>query len=132
MIMKHFSQFLVVAGIMGLIWFSVGGDKAELVRAQTFGTNYLWSDSLTTTTAAKDSNFTTRWEQIVVSTDTISIWYRAGAPDVTSWSSRDWIKLDEGASLSFGPATPLQRFEWKADAGAGVIFFQGYKKTPQY
>ena len=127
-----FERILITVIIILLVVVLFGDREVPKVEAQSFGTSYLWSDSLLTRTAAQDSNFTTRWQQLVVSTDTISIWYRAGAPDVTSWSSRDWIKLDEGASLSFGPATPIQRFEWKADAGVGVIFFQGYKKIPQY
>ena len=100
--------------------------------AQQFATNYLWGDSLITTTVAIDCTFGTEWQQVVVSSDTIAMWYRAGSPDTTDWDSRDWLKLDEGDSRSYGPATKLRRFEWKADVGSGVIFFEGYKRVPQY
>lgn len=100
--------------------------------AQQFATNHIWGDSLHTTTAAIDCTFDTEWNQVVITTDTIAMWYRAGSPDTTDWDSRDWLKLDEGDSRSYGPATKLKRFEWKADAGSGVIFFEGYKRVAQY
>lgn len=97
-----------------------------------FGLNFYWADSIRATTTPIDCTFSRQWRQVVIKTDTIALWFRAGAPDTSSWSSRDWIKLDAGESISFGTATPLKRLEFKADAGTGYVFSMGYKNAPQY
>ena len=117
---------LLVLAIVGLVAYSTQGG------AQVLGNMYLWQDSVKTTTVAKDSFFTYRWESVTIYTDTIDIWYRAGAPDTASWSSRDWMKLETGSSLYFGPSTKLRRFEWKARTGVGFIFFVGNKRRAQF
>jgi len=131
---KVYPTILLLGIAVCLVVLIIGGgfESSKSVRAQVFGVNYLWQDSTTITTVAIDSAYVVQWEQITVRTDTVVLWYRAGAPDTTSWSSREWMRLASGATLSYGPATPLRRLEFRAGAGTGVIYKEGYKKVAQY
>lgn len=104
---------------------------AELL-SQTLGTRYYWAHKLAATTVAVDSTFDVKWEQCSIYSDTLEIVYRAGAPDVGSWSSRPWMLIPAGRSINFGPSTKLIRFEYKTKNGTGYIYLVGYKEEAQY
>ncbi len=129
---KGILQACFVGVIVLLLWVSFSINHTVPVRAepQGFATNYIWVDSLTTTTVAVDSAFTTIWEQVVIKS-VGDAWIRIGAPDVANWSSREWYSLESGEALSFGPATKLTRLEWKANAGTVVFYMVGYKTVIQ-
>lgn len=122
---------VIILVILVLIWLEITTTQSE-VTAQQFGTNYFWSDITLTTTTSIDSFFVTRWENITVYGDTSDFLLRIGAPDTTGWSSRPFIKIKAGTSLSFGPATKLKRLEWKTVSGSDVFTMVGYKRTPQF
>lgn len=134
--MKRELIYIFIIGLLAGILIARKPDPAPRPAfAQNIGDAYLWQDSLATTVAAIDCTFDQRWEEVTIRTDSIAVWYRAGAgSDVTtSWASRDWMYLPEGVSLYFGTRTKLKRFEWKADLSeTGVIFFEGIKTEPQY
>jgi len=98
----------------------------------SLGTRYLWNHKLATTTAAIDCTFTVKWQQVTIYSDTLDIWYRAGAPDTSSWSSRDWMKLEAGSGLKYENPVYLKRFEYKTVSGTGYIYLMGTKKSAQY
>ena len=99
----------------------------------SYGANqYYWSHAITVTTAAQDSTFTVAWSMVNIHADTVDILYRVGAPDVGSWSSRDFIKLPQNWSKTFGPSIPLNRLEFKTVSGTGVLYFEGLKTSKQY
>lgn len=125
--MKKFNALLLVA-LFGLFFF-IG--QPVSVQGQ-IGQRYLWADSMSVSTIAADSTFGQRWETVTMWTDTVAIYFRAGAPDVTSWSSRDWIYLPVGSSITFGAATPLVRLEVKTVSGTGKLFMIGNKTKRQY
>jgi hypothetical protein len=102
-----------------------------LARAQ-IGTRFVWSDSIVVNTTATDSTFSQRWEYVTFYADTVDFYYRAGAPDVASWTSRKWILVPNGSVVSFGPATPLVRLEFKTKAGTGNLYMIGAKTTRQF
>lgn len=102
------------------------------VDAQVFGTNFLWQDSLATTTSETDCTFTQRWEQLTLKADA-SIYFRAAIPgDTASWSSREWTYLDPLESVSFGPGTPIGRLTFKAAVGTCNTYLLGYKKVRRF
>lgn len=116
--------------LIALVSCSFSGQAYAQLGAQ--GKKYLWTDSIRTTVTAIDSQFTYVWDQVVIKTDSIDIWCKFGAEaDTSNWSSRDWFILESGESISIGPGTRLQRFQWKSNAGVGYIFFFGYKRKKQ-
>jgi len=102
------------------------------VSAQALGNFYTWSDSLATSTTAVDCTFATRWENVLIWAVGADLYVRVGAPDVSSWSSRKWVRVLDGMGLSYGPATKLTRFEYKTVSGSGAIFFSGTKRSAQF
>jgi len=112
--------------ILAFLLFLVGGVQAQ------FGNRYLWSDSLAAATTAVDTTFTESWEYASIYSDTVDIEIKVGAPDTTGWSSRKWIQLTKGATLSIGPTPKLKRIEFRTIAGSGTLFIVGTKSTRQY
>jgi len=104
----------------------------EPAEAQIYGTNYLWQDAISITTAAIDSHFVTKWQDVSFWTKDCGLTFRCGAEDTTSWSSRDWVAVEAGQTITIGPATKLVRLEFKATSGTGTLYFLGYKKSDQY
>jgi len=92
----------------------------------------LWSDSLAATTTAIDCTFATRWENALIWAVGADLYVRVGAPDVSSWSKRKWIRVLDGMGVAFGPATKLTRFEYKTVSGTGALFFSGTKRRAQF
>ena len=97
-----------------------------------YGTNYAWADSIAISTTAVDSHFTTSWYQVTIWSPDADIEIRIGTPDTTSWSSRKWLELAQGQTLSFGNATKLTRMECRTASGTGTLAMAGYKTVAQY
>lgn len=107
--------------------------RPTAAAAQSIVPNYAWADSITVGTSSTDSLFINRWEQVALKFEGTSTGYiRFGAPDTTSWSSRDWYQLTAGEVLVFGPATKLVRAEWKTSTGTMTVYMAGYKRVPQW
>lgn len=94
------------------------------------GQFYTWIDNIAITETDIDSTFNTQWESVTIWANT-AIRVTIGAPDTTDWDSRDYVLLSSGASLTFGPATKLNRLEFRANSGTGYIYMVGLKKTIQ-
>lgn len=126
-------QGLLVLAILTLIFmlpFICSTPKQA--EAQIYGTNYLWQDAISITTAAIDSHFVTKWQDVSFWSSGCGLSFRCGAEDTTSWSSRDWIVVEAGQTIQIGPATKLVRLEFKASSGSGTMYILGYKKSDQY
>ena len=104
----------------------------KAANAAIYGTNYFWQDSLALSTSAVDSHFVVKWQQVVFWSNGADLLFRAGSPDTTSWSSRKFTKISAGQTYSFGSATKLIRFEYKASSGSGTLYMSGYKKSAQF
>lgn len=96
------------------------------------GNRYFYSDTLNITTAERDTTWDTSWEVATIYSDTLDLWLKVGAPDVGSWSSRNWFKLEAGLTLTMGPTPKLKRLSVKTVNGTGVLYIIGYKKTRQF
>jgi len=136
---KEFFIILFISFLLGCtIKVTVEHEPAKIesaplqVGTAAFGTNYYWADTLKARSTAVDSYFTTKWEDITLEADSVNIWYRAGAPDTSDWSNREWMRLTAFESIRFGPATQLRRLEWKTTGTTGDFFMNGHKRTAQY
>jgi len=107
---------------------ALGGLSTSYAQTVT----YLWADSLQISATGRDSLFATPWEQVVIYVDGGSAYVRFGAPDTTSWSSRNFILLQQGQVVEFGPGTKLKRLQYKMSSGTGTIYFLGSKKRAQF
>lgn len=100
--------------------------------SQVLGTNYVWVDSATVNTIGRDSTFVRQWEAVSFWCRGGEGWFRAGAPDTASWSSRKYSRIAENQVVSFDAGTPLKRLQFRANTGNVVFYFVGYKKRKQY
>jgi hypothetical protein len=129
------SLFLLTVATSALLFLTIrllyGGVTAE-ANAQVGSVRYLWSDSVATNTTGQDVHFSIRWEQVTVKVYEQGGWVRYGSPDTTSWSSREWIRLDPGETISFGPGTPLVRLQYKSQSGVSIFYFSGYKLYSEF
>jgi hypothetical protein len=101
------------------------------VQAQ-LGDRYFHSDSIAITTVEVDTSWDTSWEVATIMSDTLDLWLKLGAPDVGSWASRNWFKLEAGMALTIGPTPKLKRMSVKCTNGSGYVYVIGYKKARQY
>jgi len=92
---------------------------------------YFWCDSIAVSGTHQDSAFAVEWDFVTIYADSVGLWLRAGAPDVTNWSSRDAFYLPAGMNVSFGPANKLNRLEFWTVSGTGHVYLIGYKKSRQ-
>jgi len=113
-------RFLI---LIGLLLFT-------LPAHSQIGQFYTWMDNIALTTADIDSTFNTQWESVTIWAST-AIRVTIGAPDTTDWDDRDYVVLSSGSAMSFGPATKLNRLEFRAVTGTGYLYMVGYKKTTQ-
>ena len=118
--MKHFLLILTIL----LLFSTIGYGQ--------LGNRYFWSKDLAITTTEVDTTFDTSWEVCTIMSDTLDIWLKIGAPDVGSWSSREWFKLEAGMALTIGPTPKLKRMAVKTVNGTGFVYLIGYKKSRQY
>lgn len=100
--------------------------------AQVQGTSWTWVDSATVNTTGRDSVFSTRWESVSFWSRGGESWFRAGAPDTASWSSRKWTRLAENQVVTFDAGTPLKRLQFRSNTSTVVFYFVGYKKRKQF
>ena len=96
------------------------------------GSRYAHVDTLQVSTTAHDTTWATAWEMVTIVTDTATVYIKIGAPDVGSWASRDWYRLENGATLIIGPSPKLKKLEYKTLTGVAVLYLLGYKKERQY
>lgn len=101
-------------------------------NAQALGQQYVWVDSLATSTSSIDSFFTVQWNDIMIWPVGADLLVRIGAPDTASWSSRKWLRVDDGMAITIGAASRLRRLEFKTISGTGALFLSGLKKSSQY
>jgi len=98
-----------------------------------YGTKFIWTDSLTVTTAGVDSFFTNQWEEVTFWCRSADGEYKASTrSDTTSWSSRDFVRIVEHQQVYFGPATKLGRLEFKANSGTVTLYMTGTKTVSRY
>ncbi len=102
-----------------------------IVNAQ-LGNRYFWQEKIATTTAATDTTFPIEWEVATVYSDTLDMWFKVGAPDVGSWASRIYFKMESGLTLTIGPTPKLKRLAFKTVNGTGFIYIIGYNKSRQF
>lgn len=144
--MNTLFRFVLCALVGGVIFFGGAWWGGQLTNTDLsndvllpkaasaqFGVNYYWGDAIAITTASIDSAFAVRWEQATIYAD-VDLLIRAAAPptDTTSWSSRDFVSIPAGTSITFGPATPLGRLEFKASTTSGTMYMAGYKRSAQF
>ncbi len=96
------------------------------------GDRFFWQEKIAITTVETDCTWTDSWEVATIMSDTLDVWLRLGAPDVGSWSSREFFRLEAGMALTVGPTPALNRMSVKAVNGSGYIYVIGYKKLRQY
>lgn len=104
------------------------------IKAGLFGsdyTRYFNYNYKAITTSAWDTTFTDSWEMVTVYSDTLDCKVRIGAPDTDSWSSRSWIYLTAGMTLTLGPKPDLTKIEVKSVGGACGFYMLGYRKDAQ-
>ena len=90
-------------------------------------------DSFAVGTDTTDIFFGTLYQQATVKVEGANMWLIPGAPDTTSWSTRDeWIYMVIGETISFGTLTKLRALRVKTDSGSGVLYVVGAKKERQY
>lgn len=102
------------------------------LQGQTLGNRYFHCDTLNVTTTARDCTWTNEWEVATIYSDSVDVDMRIGAPDVSSWSSRNWMRLQDGSSLMIGPTPSLKKITVKTTTGTGILYIIGYKKVRQY
>ena len=91
------------------------------------------SDSFAVSTDTTDIFFSPIYQQVTVKVEGANMWIIPGAPDTTSWSTRDeWIYMVIGETISFGTLTKLRALRVKTDSGSGVLYVVGAKKDMQY
>ena len=112
--------------ILLFTFLTLGVTNAQL------GDRFFWSDSIAITVTAIDCTWTDSWEVATIMSDTLDLWVRIGAPDVGSWSSRNYFRLEAGMALTIGPTPRLKRLDVKAVNGSGFVYVIGYKKLRQY
>lgn len=118
---------------LALLLFTISmAIEPEMVRAQSNATNYVWLDSIATSTTGRDSLFATTWEQVLIKPVGGAIYLKFGSPDTTSWSSRSWWYLADGEAIGFGAGTRLRRLQWKSVSGTITVYMTGYKKVAQF
>lgn len=114
-------------GILGFLFLLLSTTQAQV------GNRYFWADTLNITTTERDTTFDSEWEEVTMYADSVDTWIKIGAPDVTSWSARNWIFLPAGVSITIGPRPRLKRLSVKTvSAGSGIFNLLGYKTTAQY
>lgn len=125
---KRTSLFFLRVLLVSSALFALSGS----VAAQ--GNLYLWQHAIAVGTAEQDSAWTgsTEWYDVTIYADTVDTWLTFGAPDTTSWSSRDAILLKAGTSIYIGPSTRLRRMLFSTVSGSGVFYLVGRKKRAQY
>ena len=96
------------------------------------GSRYLHTDSLAVSTNPVDTTWTTPWEQVTILCDSVDVLMKMGAPDVGSWSSRVWMRINNGIAITIGPSPRLKKVEVKTITGTGHVYFIGYKKERQF
>jgi len=104
----------------------------SIINAQSLGARYFWCDTLNLTTSVTDTTWATEWEYATIWTDTVDCYVRIGAPDYGDWTSRNYLYLPNGLTLSIGPTPQLKRLAAYLPNGTGVLYIAGYKKTRQY
>lgn len=95
------------------------------------GTRYFHADTISVTTSATDTTYSTVWEVATIYSQ-VDLKVRIGAPDVGSWESRHWFVLTSGLALTIGPSPNLKRIEVKTISGSGVCYIIGYKTERQF
>lgn len=136
MTFSEYSKAAIVGGLLALIvMLLLWGFQAETEPAIA-ATNrlYLWGDSLAITITAIDTLFPTTWEDVIIWPIGADIYARFGNPDTSSWSSRKWVRLNDGDAMAFAATRDraLRRLEVKAVTGSGALFMAGHKTTAQY
>jgi hypothetical protein len=126
--MKNLKYHKLPLVLLVVLFWAVGGLSTS--HAQTV--TYLWADSLGLSSTGRDSLFATPWEEVSIFVSGGSAYVKYGAPDTTSWSSRNFILLIEGQVITFGPGTKLKRLKYKMASGTGTIYFIGTKKRAQF
>ena len=104
----------------------------EHSNAQALGTRYLWTDTLQIATDTNTVVFTDVWEQVTIYSSGEAVYLRLGAPDVSDWTSRDYIYLSGGSAMSIGPGPKLKKLSAYVASGTSVLYLVGYKKEAQY
>jgi len=100
---------------------------------------YTWTDSLTVTTTAFDTTFSTaRWASCSLWAVDCDVRIRFGTTpsDTVSWSDKSWVELKEGQVMNFVPYEPyfhnsLLRLQAKAVSGSGTVYISGLKTKYQ-
>ena len=95
------------------------------------GNRFFWCDSIAISTASTDTTWDDAWEQAIILTDSVNVYLKIGAEDVTNWDDRNWFYWPSGVALSIGPRPRLKRLEVKTVTGTGTLYVLGYKKTRQ-
>ena len=103
-----------------------------LVVVGSAQTRYAWTDTLNINTVGTDTTWDDAWVTATIYCDTTDILLRVGAPDVGSWTSRNWIRLNTGMAYSIGPSPGLKRMHAKTINGTAVLYIIGTKKVRQY
>lgn len=103
-----------------------------IVRGQS-DAMFAHSDSFAVATDTTDIFFSPLYQQVTVKAEGANMWIIYGAPDTTSWSTRDeWFYLPIGETISFGTLTKLRAVRVKTASGSGVLYVVGAKKERQY
>lgn len=121
---KYYLLVVLSISVLGL-------SSSNTATAQSL---YGWAHKISISTTAQDSIWSAAdaWYDVSFYTDSLAIWYKIGAPDTASWSSRDWIFLPEGSSVYIGPSTRLRRFEFKTVVSSSKLYMIGRKRRRQY
>lgn len=105
---------------------------STMAFGQSLGNRYLWVCKVPVTTTALDCTFSVQWEQVVVFSDTLDLDLKIGAPDISSWGSRSYARLEAGASFSFEAPVRLKKLSAKTVNGTGFLWLVGTKKSRQF
>jgi len=98
-------------------------------------TTYAHTDSIKVTTTAFDSTFTERWQTASLFSVGCDLWLKMAFSSLdTSLTSDQWLRLDEGVTLTITKNTflgiqGLRRLSAKAVADSGVVYIVGTKLT---
>lgn len=96
------------------------------------GSRYFHCDTLVISTAQYDTTWSVPWEQVFFYSLNDDIRVKIGAPDVGSWSSRNWMYLPPKVGIVIGPSPRLKKLSIKSTSGTDTVYVFGYKKERQY
>ena len=102
------------------------------IASAQLGNRYFHVDSINVSTSSVTTTYSESWEVATIYADTVDIMVRVGAPDVGSWTSRDYFRLNVGMALTIGPTPKLKQIAIYTTNGTGVVYIIGYKKTRQF